>query len=467
MIKNYIYTVALISVFVTQVGYGSEVWQLKYEDKFEKNNLNANWIVKSGNWEVKDGKLYGKDEAILISKNDFKGLHKIEYNCYSEDPCDLSSFINSNESGLTGGYFLGFGSNANKQNKLTIMSGHIIKKTKKHLIKPGKIHHVIAEMDHGLVKLTVDNNVVLTFSDSENLWPNMVTEKHRKIGIYISSSGWIDNIKVYTKKLKVPEKLKTESSAQFKKEILKNSLGMELVKIPEGKFEMGVFNWRATCLGDGGEARIFREVTISKSFYLGTTEVTQKQYFELMGKRPSYFSYKNETDNHPVECVSWDQAVEFCKKLSKKENKTYRLPTDAEWEYCYRAGTTTKYFFGNKPEKIIDYGWIRPVGNQKRSLSYNDKATIPVKKLKPNPWGLHDMIGNVFEWVHDWENYDNSYYSNSSPIDPRGHKKGFGKMIRGGSFNWPYNYGTATRGNSMSKEAESIFIGFRVLCEIN
>jgi len=175
-----------------------------------------------------------------------------------------------------------------------------------------------------------------------------------------------------------------------------NNLGMKLVYIPAGVFDMGSAD------GDSDEKPVHK-VQITKGFYMGQYEVTQAQYESVMGSNPSYF----KGENNPVEEVSWEEAVAFCKKLSSRENKTYRLPTEAEWEYACRAGSTTKYCFGDSESQLGDYAW-----NDKNS----NFSTHPVGQKQQNNWGLYDMHGNVYEWCQDW--YGENYYSGSPAIDP-------------------------------------------------
>ncbi|MBI4024093.1 MAG: formylglycine-generating enzyme family protein [Verrucomicrobia bacterium] len=241
-----------------------------------------------------------------------------------------------------------------------------------------------------------------------------------------------------------------------------NSVGMGLVEIPAGKFFMGIGQFKAgTQLG---EARQRTQVTISKSFYLSVTEVTQKQYAQVMGGNPSFFSYKEKTENHPVDSVAWFDAMKFCETLGKKEGRTYRLPTSAEWEYAYRAGTRTRYFWGDDDSPIVDYGWIEPQSG-KRKLGFPRFGTIPVQQLAPNPWGLYDLVGNVQEWVQDWENYDPAWSAAMPKVDPQGPPAGLAKIVRGGAFNDPVERGSATQGNAYIPDAELDRNGFRVVCE--
>ncbi|MFZ4081505.1 MAG: formylglycine-generating enzyme family protein [Pirellula sp.] len=213
--------------------------------------------------------------------------------------------------------------------------------------------------------------------------------------------------------------------AQAPKEIT-NSIGMKLVLIPKGTFMMGSPESEE---GRDKDDETQHEVTISKDYYLGVYEVTQAQYEKVMGKNPSHFQgaiVGNENADLPVENVSWDDAVEFCKKLSdlpeeKKAGRVYRLPTEAEWEYACRAGSKTAYSFDDEEGLLPEYGWFD------RNSS---NRTHTVGLLEPNAWGLYDMHGNVWEWCSD--RYVE--YPQGAVSDPTGPKEGSGRVYRGGSW---------------------------------
>ncbi len=209
-----------------------------------------------------------------------------------------------------------------------------------------------------------------------------------------------------------------------------NSIGMKFALIPAGEFMMGSLesDLRAA---DGEKPR--HRVRMTEPFYLGVYEVTQAEYEKVMEKNRSWFSKGGggadsmsgkDTSGYPVEEVSWDEAVEFCKRLSAKEGKTYRLPSEAEWEYACRAGTTTKWYCGDNEDELGRVAW------------YGDNSgntTHPVGAKEANAWGLFDMHGNVYEWCAD--RYDSDYYANSPPSDPPGSERGEGQVYRGGG--WP------------------------------
>jgi len=208
---------------------------------------------------------------------------------------------------------------------------------------------------------------------------------------------------------------------------IRNSIGIELRFLPAGTFTMGQHggNWDETP----------HEVTLSKSFYIGVYEVTNAQWKRVMGSVPSEW----KDDDRPVEQVGRDDAVEFCKKLSAlpeevKAGRLYRLPTEAEWEYACRAGTDTKYSFGDDESRLGDYGWFD--GN-------SSSQTYPVGKKKPNGWGLFDMHGNVWERCSDWH----GAYPKGAVTDPLHLSTGQAdQVLRGGGY-----YFTAEQCRSASR----------------
>jgi len=201
-------------------------------------------------------------------------------------------------------------------------------------------------------------------------------------------------------------------------------------------------------------------VRISKGFYMSVTEVTQAQWQAVMGSNPSCF-FKGflglgKNEDLPVECVEWDDAVEFCRKLSQKEGKGYRLPTEAEWEYACRAGTTTRFYFGDGDSQLSDYAWH--AGNSRRK-------THTVGQKKPNAFGLYDMHGNVSELCSDW--YDEGYYSQSPADDPKGPSTGQYFVRRGGCWYDDARYCRVATRNHVSPVHSGYDIGFRVVQDLN
>jgi formylglycine-generating enzyme required for sulfatase activity len=239
-----------------------------------------------------------------------------------------------------------------------------------------------------------------------------------------------------------------------------NSIGMKLVLIPSGSFVMGSHEFEPGRPDEKPQHR----VTISKPFYLGIYEVSQEQWAKVMDSNPSKFKGRNK----PVQNVSWDDANAFIVKLNKLESTNkYRLPTEAEWEYAARAGSSTAYCYGDDPdgEKLDEYGW------------YKKYATSEPKesgKLKPNKWGLYDMHGNVSEWVQDfYSGFDgkggvdeNRYYITGSTKDPSGPPTGLRDqhVIRGGSaLHDRFELRSAARHFCNLNYPCGSFLGFRIV----
>ena len=222
-----------------------------------------------------------------------------------------------------------------------------------------------------------------------------------------------------------------------------NSIGMEFKLIPAGKFTMGS--------NDGSDRdKPAHQVTLTKPFKMGVHEVTQAQYEQVMKNNPS----KVKGADHPVVMVSWTDAMEFCRRLSelpaeKAAGNVYRLPTEAEWEYACRAGTTTQFSFGDDESDLGDYAWYD---------DNSDGKTHPVGEKLPNAWGLYDMHGNVREWCQDRF----GDYPSGSVTDPSGATSGSDRVYRGGSW---YDYAgyrrSANRGR-FRPSLRDINDGFRV-----
>ena len=201
---------------------------------------------------------------------------------------------------------------------------------------------------------------------------------------------------------------------------------LRFVRIPAGEFMMGSpRNER----GRDNDERQHR-VRITSPFCMSATEVTQEQYEALIGTNPSHF----KGAQNPVDEASWHDATEFCRRLSEKTGKTVRLPTEAEWEYACRAGTTTPFHTGNtiSTDQANYDGNYAYAGGHKGTHS---KRTMPVRSFAPNAWGLFDMHGNVWEWCQDW--YGAGYYGKSPAVDPQGPANGMSRVVRGGSWHNP------------------------------
>jgi formylglycine-generating enzyme required for sulfatase activity len=158
-------------------------------------------------------------------------------------------------------------------------------------------------------------------------------------------------------------------------------------------------------------------------------QVTQEQWRQVLGTTPwKGESFTIEGSDVAASYVSWDDAVKFCERLSQKEGRRYRLPSEAEWEYTCRAGTTTAYSFGDDEQQLGAYAWFD--GN---AWSKGEKYAHRVGQKRPNAFGLYDVHGNVWEWCADW--YDAGYYAKAPASDPPGHPSGSFRVLRGGSWN--------------------------------
>jgi len=217
------------------------------------------------------------------------------------------------------------------------------------------------------------------------------------------------------------------NSANF----LTNSFGMEFVKIPAGSFTMG----------DSSNEPI-HQVKITREFYLGRTLVTQAQWLAVMGTNPSKFKHSN---NCPVESVSWENVQEFIHKLNSQEEGTYRLPTEAEWEYSCRAGTT-----GDYAGDLDSLAWYSENSGSKP----HEVAT-----KQPNAWGLYDMHGSVWEWTADW--YGD--YPVGIVSDPTGASSGSDRVLRGGSWNHDAVFARSGDRDYYPPSYQSYDLGFRLV----
>jgi formylglycine-generating enzyme len=305
-----------------------------------------------------------------------------------------------------------------------------------------------------------------------------------------------------------------EPKAASDEKQITNSIGMKLTLIPSGEFMMGSKEsaeataafFRGTYDLDFLTADSFtcehprHRVRITRPFYLGTYHVTRGQFRQFVsdtshktdaekGEKPGafgwnrdtqmfafngQFSWRNmgfeQTDEHPVLCVSWNDAQAFCKWLSRKEGETYRLPTEAEWEYACRAGTTTRFYSGDDPESLAKAANVKDAAFAAKFPSFGHgfsiKATdgyvftAPVGQFQPNAFGLYDMHGNAWQWCADW--YGESYYGKSPVDDPKGPDAGVNRVIRGGSWDRePAAARSAFRVGS-STDNRYDYIGFRV-----
>ena len=240
-----------------------------------------------------------------------------------------------------------------------------------------------------------------------------------------------------------------------------NTLEMSFVLIPSGTFTMG----SQTNESHRGSSEVRHRVTISKPFYMQTTEVTVKQWHSIMGRRMMMF--RQGADNMPVTRVSWFDCMKFIKRLNRLGQGRYRLPTEAEWEYAARAGTSSAYSWGDTIDcdKAM-YGNNSLKENECqlyiRSIGLQIDHPAPVKTYTSNSWGLYDMHGNVWEWCMDW--YGD--YQNKTVIDPKGPKSGNMRIRRGGSW-FKYGYSCRSANRSFGHPATRYkTTGFRLAREI-
>ena len=288
--------------------------------------------------------------------------------------------------------------------------------------------------------------------------------------------------------------------------IATNSIGMKLIYVKPGEFFMGSIETPAELSKKYG-ARIYayegeapyQLIVMTEGFWMGQTEVTRGQFRTFVaetGYRTRAERYNlgagidkegwrwieglhwdhpgiPQTDEHPVVQVCWEDAVVFCQWLSKKEQRTYDLPTEAQWEYACRAGTETAYSWGDDAgdgrlyANMVDdaaHRWIEQFG---RSIDdrcpYDDgfATTAPVASFRPNPWGFYDMHGNVNEWCRDW--YDKEYHARSPGFDPPGPGSGVYRALRGGSWIRHSRICRSASRHSISPVFRSVARGFRVI----
>lgn len=238
-----------------------------------------------------------------------------------------------------------------------------------------------------------------------------------------------------------------------------NPVGIKFVLIPAGEFMMGA--------DSRNNSRPVHRIRIEYPFYAGVNPVLQGEWEKVMGgenpskfqsrKKSGLFKQVNQTlPDHPVESVSWHDAKGFLKSLNDAENTNkYRLPTEAEWEYLCRAGSTSSYFFGERQSQLGAYAWFK---------NNSEGRTHPVGKLTPNEWELHDTLGNVWEWCEDW--FDENFYGVSPRSYPRGPASGTLKAARGGCWNYDGDLCTSSTRGFVDPEKRYNYLGFRVVKSI-
>jgi formylglycine-generating enzyme required for sulfatase activity len=196
-------------------------------------------------------------------------------------------------------------------------------------------------------------------------------------------------------------------------------------------------------------------VRITRPFYLGACEVTQEQYKRLTGVDIR----AHESPMHPAVAVTWDDAVKYCEALSalpeeKSAGRAYRLPTEAQWEYACRAGSTTRFYFGNNERAYNDYAWFFAIG----------VLTHPVGQKLPNAWDLFDMHENAWEWCQDW--YDATYYEHSPVDDPPGPVREAKRVFRSGKAGDPSSFSPSAGRAGYDPNATRGYCGFRVALDL-
>ncbi|MBM81590.1 MAG: hypothetical protein CMJ78_13505 [Planctomycetaceae bacterium] len=256
-----------------------------------------------------------------------------------------------------------------------------------------------------------------------------------------------------------PEAAATPAAATVKTgDVVTNSVGMKLAVLPPGEFQMGSSATEEKRSGD--ETR--HAIRLSKPAFIGAYEVTQAEFQHVMETNPSGIS---DSDKLPVHNVSWEQALAFCRKLSdmpaeKAAGRVYRLPTEAEWEYACRAGSTTATSFGNAITSTqANFDGSFPYGTDTKGTFVGKPEAVG--SYEANAWGIYDMHGNVWEWCNDW--YGADYYGASAAQDPQGPENGISHVIRGGSW---YNFGYALRSayrSEFTPPLEANIYGFRVV----
>ena len=274
----------------------------------------------------------------------------------------------------------------------------------------------------------------------------------------------------------VASEAKVDAPASVSLKEMSNSIGMKLVLIPSGSFTMGS--------DDDAVQRPVHRVTISKPFFMATTATTQAQWAAIMGTTVQQqrddanpiLPIVGEGGNYPMYYVSWHDAMTFCQKLGAKENRHYRLPTEAEWEYACRAGSASMYSFGDSATELRNYAWFADNSGDSAFDSaiiwatdpdhYSQKVlangcqTHPVGTKKPNAWGLYDMHGNVCQWCADWY----GEYPEGDATDPTGPANGTARILRGGTWADRPAICTASYRGSFAPDTHFSGVGFRVVC---
>ena len=304
--------------------------------------------------------------------------------------------------------------------------------------KPKSTLFIYPEPADALIRIL---NIDPVFKQGMELKPGRYEVEVSKTG-YDTKVQWLELQDGETKRFNITlSKVvvrRPEDSSGSSKTFRDSTTGMEFVWVPEGCFEMGSPSWEINHQSDEGPVH---RVCVD-GFWMGKYEVTNAEYRRFKSGHDSK-SYKGNSLNgakQPVINVSWEDAVAFAKWLSAKSTKTFRLPTEAEWEYACRAGTTTARFWGEGESLACRYANVNDLTSKKvnkfswANFSCDDGyvVTAPVGSFRANGFGLHDMLGNVWEWCSDW--YDKDYYKNSLIRNPQGASSSSLRVIRGGCW---------------------------------
>jgi formylglycine-generating enzyme required for sulfatase activity len=242
----------------------------------------------------------------------------------------------------------------------------------------------------------------------------------------------------------------------------RNSLGMDLIWIPGGQFQMG--STANEPFRNPASERAVR-VTLTRPFRLSRTEVTQRQWYELMRTRPwveKEQGHVREGDDYPASCITWDEARQFCRTLGEREGRSYRLPSEAEWEFACRAGTSTLFSFGNDPRELDQHAWYGGLFSAVGS-AVEEPWAHPVGLLRPNRFGLYDMHGNVGEWCEDV--FQEQLPGGRDPLVTQPLNGRWERVTRGGGWFTPFEFCRSAFRFAFPPQERLTGVGFRVACE--
>jgi formylglycine-generating enzyme required for sulfatase activity len=340
--------------------------------------------------------------------------------------------------------------------RIQVKKSGYLSSRKTETITSGEIKYITfyleEEVTTGTLNVKPENATIRILNIREKFYQGM-TLSPGQYHLEISKSGY----EIYKKWITINAGDKLNLNIDLKplsrsKQSFTNKWGMTFVRIPSGSFMMGSPKNEPQREGD----EVQHKVTLTQDYFMQTTEVTQGQWKAIMGNNPSDF--KDCGDSCPVENVSWNDVQTFLKKLNRIDSgHTYRLPTEAEWEYAARAGTTTPFAFGNcLSTNDANYDGNYPLTGCSKG-KYREK-TIAVGSLRKNAWGLYDMHGNVWEWCQDWK----GKYPTGSVTNPTGPATGSDRVVRGGSW-----YGSARACRSALRDGggpggAGSYLGFRL-----